>query len=214
MTSGRKKRQRPIPVDKTKRIIDVVKRAKAKSVDLLVNSLSEYGLSNESDISLIRDVASEFGVDCPITNEGTLVVLDKQSAKMISRGVGKRHNTDDHNETCEVCDKGGDLLCCDTCSLVFHLKCIRPKISEVPKGSWSCAHCIDDGTATGDVEVARRAIRTMNRIRRTGVTDPSSNEECVVDPNELSLVRAGRRFILRRESLQLEDGRRTVTDLG
>lgn len=24
----------------------------------------------------------------------------------------------DHNDVCEVCDKGGDLLCCDFCNLV------------------------------------------------------------------------------------------------
>ena len=51
---------------------------------------------------------------------------------------------DDHNEVCEVCEKGGDLLCCDTCTLVFHLNCLRPKISSIPKGKWSCAHCIAD----------------------------------------------------------------------
>lgn len=52
--------------------------------------------------------------------------------------------SDDHNEVCEVCEKGGELLCCDTCSLVFHLQCIRPKLSTVPKGRWSCPHCIVD----------------------------------------------------------------------
>lgn len=55
-----------------------------------------------------------------------------------------RKKDDDHNEVCEVCEKGGDLLCCDTCTLVFHLGCIRPKISTIPKGKWSCAHCISD----------------------------------------------------------------------
>lgn len=53
-------------------------------------------------------------------------------------------SVDEHNDLCEVCETGGDLLCCDTCSLVFHLKCIRPKMSAVPKGHWSCARCIVD----------------------------------------------------------------------
>lgn len=53
-------------------------------------------------------------------------------------------SVDEHNDLCEVCETGGDLLCCDTCSLVFHLKCIRPKLSAVPKGHWSCARCIVD----------------------------------------------------------------------
>ena len=57
---------------------------------------------------------------------------------------GASKKEDDHNEVCEVCEKGGDLLCCDTCSLVFHLGCIRPKIASIPKGKWSCAYCITD----------------------------------------------------------------------
>lgn len=51
---------------------------------------------------------------------------------------------DEHNEVCEVCEKGGELLCCETCSLVFHLKCLRPKLAIVPKGRWSCPYCILD----------------------------------------------------------------------
>ena len=33
----------------------------------------------------------------------------------------KSKKVDEHNEFCDVCNSGGDLLCCDTCSLVFHL---------------------------------------------------------------------------------------------
>lgn len=62
----------------------------------------------------------------------------------VSKETGACKKEDDHNEVCEVCEKGGDLLCCDTCSLVFHLGCIRPKIASIPKGKWSCAYCISD----------------------------------------------------------------------
>jgi PHD-finger len=61
-----------------------------------------------------------------------------------SKETSLRKKEDDHNEVCEVCEKGGDLLCCDTCSLVFHLGCIRPKIVSIPKGKWSCAYCVSD----------------------------------------------------------------------
>ncbi len=62
------------------------------------------------------------------------------------KGNATRNRTinDEHNEVCEVCDRGGDLMCCDTCTLVFHMPCIRPKISSMPKGSWSCPYCIVD----------------------------------------------------------------------
>ena len=64
--------------------------------------------------------------------------------KHTAQAKRSRNMSDEHNEVCEVCDVGGDLLCCDTCSLVFHLKCIRPKLLNIPKGKWSCAHCIVD----------------------------------------------------------------------
>lgn len=52
--------------------------------------------------------------------------------------------TDEHNEVCEVCEIGGDLLCCETCTLVYHISCLRPKIMSIPKGHWSCVHCVID----------------------------------------------------------------------
>ena len=61
-----------------------------------------------------------------------------------SSSSSKNRPKDHHNDICGVCEKGGDLMCCDTCTIVFHLKCIRPKIKVVPKGVWSCAYCVLD----------------------------------------------------------------------
>lgn len=41
---------------------------------------------------------------------------------------------DDPNEDyCAVCQNGGDLLCCDKCPKVFHLKCHIPELKEFPR---------------------------------------------------------------------------------
>ena len=40
----------------------------------------------------------------------------------------------EHNDQCEVCNVGGELLCCSTCNLVFHLDCVRPTLTELPPG--------------------------------------------------------------------------------
>ncbi|XP_078692537.1 nucleosome-remodeling factor subunit BPTF-like isoform X2 [Branchiostoma floridae x Branchiostoma belcheri] len=46
---------------------------------------------------------------------------------------------DDH---CRVCHKLGDLLCCETCSAVYHLECVRPPLEEVPEDDWLCEVCV------------------------------------------------------------------------
>ncbi|KAG0556719.1 hypothetical protein KC19_11G074300 [Ceratodon purpureus] len=50
---------------------------------------------------------------------------------------------------CSICHTGGDLLCCDTCTAVFHLGCLDPPMKIVPRGKWSCPKCADP---LGDVE--------------------------------------------------------------
>ena len=50
-----------------------------------------------------------------------------------------------HNDDCDVCDEGGELLCCSTCTLVFHLECVRPTLEQLPEEEWSCPHCVISG---------------------------------------------------------------------
>ncbi|ESO89131.1 hypothetical protein LOTGIDRAFT_106842 [Lottia gigantea] len=45
---------------------------------------------------------------------------------------------DDH---CRACHKLGDLLCCETCSAVYHLACVDPPMEEVPDDDWLCSVC-------------------------------------------------------------------------
>ncbi|KAK0136023.1 Nucleosome-remodeling factor subunit BPTF [Merluccius polli] len=44
--------------------------------------------------------------------------------------------SDDH---CRVCHRLGDLLCCETCSAVYHLECV--KLTAVPEDEWQCEIC-------------------------------------------------------------------------
>uniref|UniRef100_A0A8D3DQ25 E3 ubiquitin-protein ligase TRIM33 n=1 Tax=Scophthalmus maximus TaxID=52904 RepID=A0A8D3DQ25_SCOMX len=56
--------------------------------------------------------------------------------------TGSAGKEDDPNEDwCAVCINGGDLLCCDHCPKVFHMKCHVPTIKIFPKGDFLCTFC-------------------------------------------------------------------------
>ncbi|KAG7347823.1 PHD-finger domain containing protein [Nitzschia inconspicua] len=77
-----------------------------------------------------------------------------------------------HNDECEVCNQPGELLCCSTCSLVFHMKCLRPTLASLPKAEdeWSCPHCIIQGIKghkrhSKAWKAAAAGVRAMNRLQ-------------------------------------------------
>lgn len=68
---------------------------------------------------------------------------------------------DDH---CRACHKLGDLLCCETCTAVYHLECVDPPLTEVPEDDWLCSVCKEhrvDGVydCISDVEKSGMLIR-------------------------------------------------------
>jgi len=51
----------------------------------------------------------------------------------------------EHQEFCDVCQQGGEIILCDTCPKAFHLCCLEPELDEAPEGKWSCPHCEKNG---------------------------------------------------------------------
>lgn len=51
----------------------------------------------------------------------------------------------EHQDYCEVCQQGGEIILCDTCPKAFHLVCLEPELEEAPEGKWSCPKCEADG---------------------------------------------------------------------
>ena len=48
----------------------------------------------------------------------------------------------DHQDYCEVCQQGGEIILCDTCPRAYHLVCLEPELEQAPEGKWSCPHCV------------------------------------------------------------------------
>lgn len=49
---------------------------------------------------------------------------------------------DDHNDQCAACGKEGNLICCDTCPLVYHVRCAG--LRRAPDGEWKCPECANE----------------------------------------------------------------------
>ncbi|CAF1127460.1 unnamed protein product, partial [Didymodactylos carnosus] len=51
----------------------------------------------------------------------------------------------DHQDYCEVCQQGGEIILCDTCPKAYHLVCLDPELEQAPEGDWSCPICVKEG---------------------------------------------------------------------
>ena len=58
----------------------------------------------------------------------------------------------EHQEYCEVCQQGGEIILCDTCPRAYHLCCLDPELDEAPEGKWSCPHCEVNGPENQEVD--------------------------------------------------------------
>ena len=104
----------------------------------------------------------------------------RRLAELEKKGDMVREAADEieHNDLCETCGSPGDLLCCSTCNLVFHLGCTRPKLERVPQDDWSCAFCVASGDVVKNIGKQTRiealiAVREIEALKEEVRTDES-----------------------------------------
>ncbi|KAG8184140.1 hypothetical protein JTE90_010186 [Oedothorax gibbosus] len=82
----------------------------------------------------------------------------KKKTKTTSSFPGSEAENDgyetDHQDYCEVCQQGGEIILCDTCPRAYHLVCLDPDLEEPPEGKWSCPHC--EGAVSKEVVVKEK----------------------------------------------------------
>ncbi|KAI8637375.1 hypothetical protein BD408DRAFT_58520 [Parasitella parasitica] len=68
----------------------------------------------------------------------------------VKKEHGSSSSTDSNeNDTCEICHKSENeekLLLCDGCNRGFHMYCLNPPLTVIPKTDWFCFQCL---TAVG-----------------------------------------------------------------
>jgi len=70
----------------------------------------------------------------------------------------------DHQDYCEVCQQGGEIILCDTCPRAYHLVCLDPELEETPEGKWSCPHCEGEGIQEQDDDEHMEFCRWVTKL--------------------------------------------------
>ncbi|KAL3632331.1 hypothetical protein CASFOL_025315 [Castilleja foliolosa] len=105
---------------------------------------------------------------------------------------GKKKGNDGYYYECEVCELGGELLCCDSCPRTYHLNCLDPALERIPKGKWKCPTCCEQhGCMDSTVHLDSTAKHAGTNIifRRSKIeTGSSKNEKTTQASSETPLL--------------------------
>ncbi|XP_053675987.1 chromodomain-helicase-DNA-binding protein Mi-2 homolog [Anopheles nili] len=74
----------------------------------------------------------------------------KSKSKKSKFPDGGEEGEHEHQDYCEVCQQGGEIILCDTCPKAYHLVCLDPELEDTPEGKWSCPTCEAEGPADED----------------------------------------------------------------
>ncbi|XP_015124257.1 chromodomain-helicase-DNA-binding protein Mi-2 homolog isoform X4 [Diachasma alloeum] len=101
-----------------------------------------------------EDAAPEAPAEPPVRRKAKTKIGNKTKKKKKTKTTSKFPDGEqtDHQDYCEVCQQGGEIILCDTCPRAYHLVCLEPELEETPEGKWSCPHCEGEGAAEDDDE--------------------------------------------------------------
>ncbi|CAL8336711.1 unnamed protein product [Lota lota] len=134
---------------KSKSVKEVKKKAKPKKTKSKSGGKKKKASSSEDDFldeSDFDDISIHSATMLSDTMSTTAA-----AKKKARRGRKKRKKEDgdgyetDHQDYCEVCQQGGEIILCDTCPRAYHLVCLEPELEKAPEGKWSCPHCEKEG---------------------------------------------------------------------
>lgn len=75
------------------------------------------------------------------------------------------------DETCEVCDEGGQLLVCEICERGYHLGCLNPPLSSIPAGAWFCPRCLTERITNLKKEIMKSIAEVEEPLTKKAKTE-------------------------------------------
>ncbi|KAM5157137.1 PHD finger protein 14 [Mantella aurantiaca] len=112
--------------------------------------------------------------------------------------------------SCGICKKNNDqhmLLLCDTCKLYYHLGCLDPPLTRMPKKTknsyWQCSECDQAGSSDVEADFAMETLPNGTKRSRRQIKEPVKfvSQDVVQDTKKTPLRSSKHCFRGRRKSL-------------
>ena len=107
-----------------------------------------------------------------LNNRRQLQAAAEEAANLPLDQIGYETN---HQDYCEVCQQGGEIILCDTCPKAYHLVCLDPELEQAPEGDWSCPECTKNG-----ISIRTRQAAAIAAARQAKEEDDNHMEYCRV----------------------------------
>ena len=63
----------------------------------------------------------------------TVFIHQPSEASIDDSDESSEDESDEHEDYCHTCGEEGNLICCDSCPLVFHKDCHQPPLRHIPR---------------------------------------------------------------------------------
>ncbi|XP_078519921.1 PHD finger protein 14 isoform X10 [Lissotriton helveticus] len=116
--------------------------------------------------------------------------------------------------SCGICKKNHDqhlLLLCDTCKLYYHLGCLDPPLTRMPKKTknsyWQCSECDQAGSSDMEADIAMETLPDGTKRSRRQIKEPVKfvSQDASPEPKKVSLRTTRTRGQKRKRSFVTEE---------
>ncbi|KAJ8011284.1 hypothetical protein DPEC_G00056550 [Dallia pectoralis] len=96
----------------------------------------------------------------------TVVTKHHHQGEPITKVTDAERNDDE----CAVCKDGGELICCDGCPKAYHLACLDPPLTAIPRGTWRCQSC-DGNKVKGNRILSAPSAQARGQMTETSTSN-------------------------------------------